>query len=212
MELLGNAQDKLVYYDVEFLCATQEIGVDGIVANAWSVVREYNAGSGTRRWVFFSKPFTIFLAFGSAEFVNKYFRAELSNIQFLSLTKCVKVLDWVKDISCCECCDWGMVKKEKTRTEAADGISGVYKRMCRVMKIIWNLQALDLVLMITNIGLQTNETVTNLEILQQGFNRGFFLVNGFKWFFRLRCLYIMRPLRPWMVGYIGRVMLGLDIW
>lgn len=214
--LLENAQENLFaitvsFFTLVFLCATQDIAVDGWALTLLTPEALSYASTaqtvGLNTGYFMS--FTVFLAFNSPEFANKYFRSVPSDVPFLTLSQYLIAWGWIYLVATVVL---GLLKKEERTRSDSGGILAVYKSMYNVLKLN-NIQILIMVHLVAKIGFQANEAVTNLKLLEKGFSKEdlaltvlidfpFEIIFGY---YAAKWSTGTRPLKPWMLGYIGRL-------
>lgn len=156
------------WFFLVFMCATQDIAVDGWALTLISPSNLSYASTaqtvGLTAGQFMS--FTVFLAFNSPEFANKWFRAIPSTEGVMTLSGYLTFWGWAYLIVTI---GLALLKKEeKTRNE--DGIWDVYKIMWKVLKLK-NIQTIIVIHLIGKIGFQANDAVTNLKLLDKGFSQ-----------------------------------------
>ncbi|CAN6653684.1 hypothetical protein TRVA0_026S01948 [Trichomonascus vanleenenianus] len=201
------------FFLLVFLCATQDIAVDGWALTLLSQQSLSYASTaqtiGLNTGYFLS--FTVFLAFNSHEFANKYFRESPSEIPLLSLSQYLTF--------------WGLMYlivtifvglfKHEERTKHDEGTSGimhVYRSMYRVLKL-HNIQMLIAVHLVSKFAFQANEAVTNLKLVEKGFSKEdmaltvlidfpFEIIFGY---YSAKWSTGDSPLRPWMLAFLGRL-------
>lgn len=168
--LLENAQENLFtitvsFFTLVFLCATQDIAVDGWALTLLSQEALSYASTaqtvGLNTGYFMS--FTVFLAFNSHEFANKYFRSVPSDIPLITLSEYLVAWGWIYLIATILV---GIFKKEERTRSDSGGIMDVYRSMYNVLKL-YNIQILITVHLVAKIGFQANEAVTNLKLLEK---------------------------------------------
>jgi hypothetical protein len=111
--------------------------------------------------------YTVFLAFSSADFANKYFRAPGAeqSVGLLTLNSYLTFWGWAY-----LAVTLGLaVLKKEDRTREKDGIWDVYKTMGGILKLK-NIQIFIIIHLIAKIGFQANDAVTNLKLLDKGFS------------------------------------------
>ncbi|KAF9889883.1 hypothetical protein FE257_006973 [Aspergillus nanangensis] len=149
-------------------CATQDIAVDGWAITLMSPPNISYASTaqtvGLTAGHFLS--YTVFLAFNSADFANRYFRATPAEGGLLSLGTYLSFWGWAYLIvtTCLA------VMKKEDHTLERDSILDVYKSMWNVLKLK-NIQTIILVHLIAKIGFQANDGVTSLKLLDKGFGQ-----------------------------------------
>lgn len=214
--LLENAQENLFtitvsFFTLVFLCATQDIAVDGWALTLLSQEALSYASTaqtvGLNTGYFMS--FTVFLAFNSHEFANKYFRSVPSDIPLITLSEYLVAWGWIYLIATILV---GIFKKEERTRSDSGGIMDVYRSMYNVLKL-YNIQILITVHLVAKIGFQANEAVTNLKLLEKGFSKEdlaltvlidfpFEIIFGY---YAAKWSTGSTPLQPWMLAYLGRI-------
>lgn len=183
-----------------FLCATQDIAVDGWALTILSKQSLSYASTaqtvGINMGYFLS--FTIFLSLNSSDFANKYFRStpreygllslggymRLSGFIYVALT--IYVILWTKERPLEEVLpqlESSYAKKDdepKVLVEYGDGdtigsenstgIAYVYRLFGKVLKL-QSVQSLAIIHLTSKLAFQCNEAATNLKLLEQGFKR-----------------------------------------
>lgn len=151
-----------------FLCATQDIAVDGWAISLLSAGNVAYASTaqtvGLTAGQFLS--YTVFLAFNSADFANKWFRDTPRNEGLLGLGGYLKFWGWMYLIITV---GLAVFKKEE-RNRDKEGIMSVYRTMWGVLKLK-NIQTLIIVHLIAKIGFIANDAVTNLKLLDKKFGQ-----------------------------------------
>ncbi|KAF2007604.1 hypothetical protein P154DRAFT_420211 [Amniculicola lignicola CBS 123094] len=158
------------WFALVFLCATQDIAVDGW---ALTLLSEENlAYASTAQTVGLTggqfMSYTVFLAFNSAEFANKWFRgaANQGTTGLLTLDSYLTFWGWAYLVV-----TLGLaVMKKEERTRNTDGIAEVYKTMWGILKLK-NIQSFIVIHLIAKIGFQANDAVTSLKLLEKGFSQ-----------------------------------------
>ncbi|KAK1144765.1 hypothetical protein N8T08_004776 [Aspergillus melleus] len=151
-----------------FFCATQDIAVDGWAITLMSPPNISYASTaqtvGLTAGHFLS--YTVFLAFNSKEFANRWFRTIPADEGLLSLGSYLTFWGWAYlVVTLC----LAMMKKED-KTQDRDSIMDVYRSMWNVLKLK-NIQTIILVHLIAKIGFQANDGVTSLKLLDKGFGQ-----------------------------------------
>lgn len=156
------------WFFLVLMCATQDIAVDGWALTLLTPGNVSYASTaqtvGLTAGQFLS--YTVFLAFNSADFANKYFRAVPIDEGLMSLGGYLTF--W----------GWGYIAvtvglalfKREERAHNEDGVWDVYKIMWGVLKLK-NVQTIIIVHLIAKIGFQANDGVTNLKLLDKGFGK-----------------------------------------
>lgn len=217
------------FFFLILLCATQDIAVDGwaltiLSKNALSYASTAQT-IGLNTGYFIS--FTIFLAFNSKDFVNKYFRSVpldrgfvtlgeymiFSGFLYLMITVFIAIFipenplnTQLNDNS-----EGDVIKYNLEEPESDDSIGTVYSKMFKVFKLK-NVQTFIVLHLVSKIAFQANEAATNLKLLDKGFSREdlaitvlidfpFEIIFGY---YAARWSNTNKPLRPWLYGYLGR--------
>ncbi|KAB8070754.1 acetyl-coenzyme A transporter 1-domain-containing protein [Aspergillus leporis] len=193
-----------------FFCATQDIAVDGWAITLMSPPNISYASTaqtvGLTAGHFLS--YTVFLAFNSQDFANRWFRSSPGEGGLLSLGTYLTFWGWAYLIvtTCLA------VMKKEDKTHERDSISDVYKSMWRVLKLK-NVQTIILVHLIAKIGFQANDGVTSLKLLDKGFGQdNMALVVLIDFPFEIGLGYYAgkwsteyTPMRLWCWAFIGRL-------
>ncbi|KAG0154013.1 hypothetical protein PDIDSM_1392 [Penicillium digitatum] len=149
-------------------CATQDIAVDGWAITLMSPPNISYASTaqtvGLTAGQFLS--YTVFLAFNSKDFANRWFRTIPGEGGLLSLGTYLNFWGWAYLIVTC---GLAFLKKEE-RTKERDSIMDVYKSMWSVLKLK-NIQTIILIHLVAKIGFQANDGVTSLKLLDKGFGQ-----------------------------------------
>ncbi len=156
------------WFFLVFMCATQDIAVDGWALTLISPSNLSYASTaqtvGLTAGQFMS--YTVFLAFNSPDFANKWFRAIPSTEGVMTLGGYLTFWGWAYLVV-----TMGLaVLKKEERTKNEDGIWDVYKVMWGVLKLK-NIQTIIVIHLIAKIGFQANDAVTNLKLLDKGFSQ-----------------------------------------
>jgi MFS transporter, PAT family, solute carrier family 33 (acetyl-CoA transportor), member 1 len=156
------------WFFLVLMCATQDIAVDGWALTLLTPGNVSYASTaqtvGLTAGQFLS--YTVFLAFNSADFANKYFRAVPSEEGLMTLGGYLTFWGWAYIAVTIGLAF--MKREEKTRNE--DGVWDVYKIMWGVLKLK-NVQTIIIIHLIAKIGFQANDAVTNLKLLDKGFGK-----------------------------------------
>lgn len=190
---------SISFFFLILMCATQDIAVDGwaltiLSKNALSYASTAQTiGLNTGYFV----SFTIFLAFNSKDFMNKYFRSVPQNRGFVTLGEYmifsgllylaitifislfvpenppnIKIdLDNI-EMNSMSNTEYNVNKIEFNITddEEDDSIKSVYYKMFNVLKLP-NIQLFIALHLVCKIAFQANEGATNLKLLDKGFSR-----------------------------------------
>lgn len=156
------------WFFLVLMCATQDIAVDGWALTLLTPGNVSYASTaqtvGLTAGQFLS--YTVFLAFNSADFANKYFRSVPIDEGLMSLGGYLKFWGWAY---IAVTIGLGLLKREE-KAHNEDGIWDVYKIMWGVLKLK-NIQTIIAVHLIAKIGFQANDGVTNLKLLDKGFGK-----------------------------------------
>jgi MFS transporter, PAT family, solute carrier family 33 (acetyl-CoA transportor), member 1 len=154
------------WFFLVFMCATQDIAVDGWALTLLSPGNISYASTaqtvGLTAGQFLS--YTVFLAFNSKDFANRYFRSTPLDHGLVSLGGYLTLAGWAYIVVTI---GLALLKREE-RTRNEDGIWDVYKIMWGVLKLK-NIQTIIIVHLIAKIGFVANDAVTNLKLLDKGF-------------------------------------------
>ncbi|KAL1870343.1 hypothetical protein Plec18167_007477 [Paecilomyces lecythidis] len=198
------------WFFLVFLCATQDIAVDGWAITLLSPPNISYASTaqtvGLTAGHFLS--YTVFLAFNSKDFANRYFRAEPQDTGLLSLGSYLTFWGWTYLIVTV---GLAILKKED-KTKDRDGIVEVYKSMWSVLKLK-NIQSIIVIHLIAKIGFQANDAVTSLKLLEKGFGQdNMALVVLIDFPFEIGLGYYAgkwsteyTPMRLWCWAFVGRL-------
>ncbi|KAL8694243.1 MAG: hypothetical protein Q9218_001069 [Villophora microphyllina] len=156
------------WFFLVFLCATQDIAVDGWALTLLSLPNLSYASTaqtvGLTAGHFLS--YTVFLAFNSPDFANRWFRSTPSEVGVMTLGGYLTFWGWSYLIVTL---GLAMLKREdKTREKSS--IMEVYRSMIGILKLK-NIQSIIIVHLIAKIGFQANDGVTNLKLLDKGFSQ-----------------------------------------
>lgn len=198
------------WFILVFFCATQDIAVDGWAISLMSPPNISYASTaqtvGLTAGHFLS--YTVFLAFNSPDFANRWFRTIESPEGMLSLGGYLTFWGWTYlVVTLC----LAMLKKEE-RTKERDSILDVYKSMWSVLKLK-NIQTIILIHLIAKIGFQANDGVTSLKLLEKGFGQdNMALVVLIDFPFEIMLGYYAgkwsteyTPMRLWGWAFVGRL-------
>lgn len=156
------------WFALVFMCATQDIAVDGWALTLLSQDNLSYASTaqtvGLTAGQFLS--YTVFLAFNSPDFANKYFRSTPQDVGILTMNSYLTFWGW---FYLAVTLGLALLKKEE-RTKEKEGIWDVYKIMGGIMKLR-NIQTFIVIHLIAKIGFQANDAVTNLKLLDKGFSQ-----------------------------------------
>jgi hypothetical protein len=156
------------WFGLVFMCATQDIAVDGWALTLLSPENISYASTaqtvGLTAGQFLSS--TIFLAFNSKEFANKWFRSTPLDTGLVSLGGALSAAGWLYLIVTV---GLAIAKKEEL-TKSDEGVWDVYKVMFGILKLR-HVQTLIIVHLIAKIGFQANDGATMMKLLDKGFGQ-----------------------------------------
>lgn len=156
------------WFFLVLMCATQDIAVDGWALTLLTPGNISYASTaqtvGLTGGHFMS--YTVFLAFNSPDFANKWFRKTPLDEGLMTLGGYLAFWGWAYLIVTVGLT--ALKREEKTKNE--DGIWDVYKVMWKVLKLK-NIQLIIIIHLIAKIGFQANDGVTNLKLIDKGFSQ-----------------------------------------
>jgi hypothetical protein len=152
--------------------------------------------------------YTVFLAFNSPDFANKWFRKTPLDEGVMTLGGYLTFWGWAYIIVTL---GLALLKKEE-KTKNEDGIWDVYKVMWGVLKLK-NIQTIIIIHLIAKIGFQANDGVTNLKLIDKGFSQEDLALTVLIDFpFEIALGYYAgkwstdyTPMRLWCWGFVGRL-------
>jgi hypothetical protein len=198
------------WFFLVLMCATQDIAVDGWALTLLTPGNVSYASTaqtvGLTAGQFLS--YTVFLAFHSKDFANRWFRTEPLDHGLMSLGGYLTFAGWAYILVTIGLA----VLKREERTKNEDGIWDVYKIMWGVLKLK-NIQTIILVHLIAKIGFQANDGVTGLKLLDKGFgteNMALTVLIDFPFeiglgYYAGKWSQEYTPMRLWCWGFIGRL-------
>ncbi|KAM7186587.1 Acetyl-coenzyme A transporter 1 domain containing protein [Rhypophila sp. PSN 637] len=199
------------WFFLVLMCATQDIAVDGWALTLLTPGNVSYASTaqtvGLTAGQFLS--YTVFLAFHSKDFANKWFRAEPLEHGLMSLGGYLTFWGWAYIAVTIGL--FLFKKEEKTKNE--DGIWDVYQIMWGVLKLK-NIQTIIIVHLIAKIGFQANDGVTNLKLLDKGFgteNMALTVLIDFPFeiglgYYAGKWSQEYTPMRLWCWAFMGRLL------
>jgi MFS transporter, PAT family, solute carrier family 33 (acetyl-CoA transportor), member 1 len=199
------------WFFLVFMCATQDIAVDGWALTLLTPGNISYASTaqtvGLTAGQFMS--YTVFLAFNSPDFANKYFRKVPLDEGVMTLGGYLTFWGWTYIIVTV---GLGLLKREE-KTKNEDGIWDVYKVMWGVLKLK-NIQTIIIIHLIAKIGFQANDGVTNLKLIDKGFSQEDLALTVLIDFpFEIGLGYYAgkwsttyTPMRLWCWGFVGRLL------
>ncbi|KAG9240728.1 acetyl-coenzyme A transporter 1-domain-containing protein [Calycina marina] len=199
------------WFFLVFTCATQDIAVDGWALTLLTPGNISYASTaqtvGLTAGQFMS--YTVFLAFESPDFANKWFRSSPLDYGVMTLGGYLTWWGWAYVAVTLGLA--ALKREEKTKNE--DGIWDVYKVMWGVLKLK-NIQTIIIIHLIAKIGFQANDAVTNLKLIDKGFSQEDLALTVLIDFpFEIGLGYYAgkwsttyTPMRLWCWGFVGRLM------
>ena len=156
------------WFFLVFLCATQDIAVDGWALTLLSPQNLSYASTaqtvGLTGGHFLS--YTVFLAFNSPDFANRWFRSTPSTEGVMTLGGYLTFWGWGYLLV-----TLGLaILKKEDKTKERDGILEVYRSMLGILRLR-NIQSIIIIHLIAKIGFQANDAVTNLKLIDKGFSQ-----------------------------------------
>jgi PAT family acetyl-CoA transporter-like MFS transporter 1 len=175
--------------------------------------------------------YTVFLAFNYPDFANRYFRKTPLDVGVFTLGGYLTFWGWAYLIV-----TLGLaVMKREERTNNRDGIVSVYKTMWKVLKLrrmyysplpspqskntylfpppYIDVQSFVIIHLISKIGFQANDAVTNLKLIEKGFSQedlaltvliDFPFEIGLGYYAGKWCSHFP-PIQLWLWAFIGRL-------
>lgn len=229
----------LCFFTLIFLCATQDIAVDGWALTCLSPESLSFASTaqtiGMNCGYFLS--FTVFLALSSPDFANKYLRAIPKPEGLFDLGAYLTFWGWMyitvtgvmlfipEEPTHLRKRNFDMYSDSVYKNEGSHNrptsqyarywkeLKSVYASMIEVLKLP-NIHTLVVILLLAKLGFQVNEAATNLKLLEKGLSKEdlsitvlidfpFEMIFGF---YAGRWSSGKTPLRPWLLGFAGRLL------
>lgn len=204
-------QLAFLFTTLVFLCATQDIAVDGWALELLTDENKTYASTaqsvGLNTGYFLS--FTIFLAFNSPEFCNTYIYSMPQEIGVLSLGNYLQF--WGFMFLICNLWLYNFTKEVPSKENPED-ISQVYNTIFRIVSLP-QMRNFIFILMICKIGFMASDSVGALKLLESGFKKEHLALTALIDFpFQLIFGYFAakwsngdQPLMPWIYGLYGRI-------
>ncbi|KAF2397544.1 acetyl-coenzyme A transporter 1 [Trichodelitschia bisporula] len=198
------------WFALVFMCATQDIAVDGWALTLLSHENLSYASTaqtvGLTAGQFLSS--TVFLAFNSKDFANKWFRSVPGDTGLVTLSGALATAGWLYLIVTV---GLALLKREEL-TKNDDGVWDVYKIMVGILKLK-NVQTLIVVHLIAKIGFQANDGATTLKLLDKGLGQDNLALTVLIDFpFEIGLGYYVgkwssyySPMQLWSWGFMGRL-------
>ena len=156
------------WFFLVFLCATQDIAVDGWALTLISPANLSYASTaqtvGLTAGQFLS--YTVFLAFNAPDFADRFLRSHPTGEKVMTLSGYLGFWGWAY---LAVTLGLALLKREE-KTKEKDGILDVYKSMWGILKLK-HIQSIIIIHLIAKIGFQANEAVTNLKLIDKGFSQ-----------------------------------------
>lgn len=226
------------FFLLVFLCATQDIAVDGWALTC--LLPESLSFASTAQTIGMNcgyfLSFTVFLALSSPEFANKYLRSTPLDAGLFSLGLYLKFWGWIyilvtgvllfvpedpphlrelnmKKLS------HDLYKHEDHHNKTLrylHELKAVYRSMMQVLRLP-NVQTFVVILLVAKLGFQVNESATNLKLLEKGLSKedlSITVLIDFPFeiifgYYAGRWSSGKGPLKPWLFGFAGRLVAAL---
>lgn len=201
------------FFFLVLLCATQDIAVDGWALTLLSEENLSYASTaqtvGLNTGYFMS--FTVFLAFQSPEFANTYLRSATnqSDVGFVTLAGYMSTCGWaVLAVTAFLI----FVKNEARETNVTESVMEVYHSIWAVLQLP-QIRTFMVIHLIAKIGFVTNDSVTNLKLLEKGLKKEDlslavlidFPLEILFGYYAAKWSTGSKPLRPWLLAFQGRL-------
>ncbi|KAJ1960330.1 hypothetical protein H4R35_007555, partial [Dimargaris xerosporica] len=200
------------FFTLVLLSATQDIAVDGWALTLLSKENMSYASTcqtiGLNTGYFLS--FTVFLAFNSAEFSNKYLRAVPSDVGVLPISQYLAfwgVMYYLVTL-------WLLLfKTEGSATDNDMGIGDTYRTIWNICRLP-HMATFIIVMLTCKVGFIANEAVTGLKLLEKGVGKEdlalavlvdfpFQIIFGY---YAAQWSRGKNPMRPWLYAFYGRLL------
>ncbi|CAG8561662.1 2804_t:CDS:10 [Ambispora leptoticha] len=207
----------LIFFLLIFFSATQDIAVDGWALTLLSKNNLSYASTaqtiGLNTGYFLS--FTVFLAFNSAEFSNKYFRDVPSEYGILSMRTYLNFWSFMY-FAITAYLIFGKSEENVQSREDEMDIKTTYQTIWNICKMP-HMRKFILVLLLSKIGFIANEAVTALKLLEKGFSKEdlalsvmvdfpFQIIFGY---YAAKWSSGPEPLKPWLYAFYGRLLFAV---
>ena len=202
------------WFTLVFLCATQDIAVDGWAITLISTPNLSYASTaqtvGLTAGHFLS--YTVFLAMETPNFANRWFRTEPLDRGVWTLGGYLTFWGWAYLFVTI---GLALLKRED-KTNERDSITDVYRSMYGILKLK-NIQSIIIIHLIAKIGFQANDGVTNLKLLDKGFSHedmALTVLIDFPFeiglgYYAGRWSTTYPPIRVWSYAFVGRLIAAL---
>ncbi|KAF9183425.1 hypothetical protein BGZ51_004043 [Haplosporangium sp. Z 767] len=203
----------VVFFVLIFFSATQDIAVDGWALTLLSKDKVSYASTaqtiGLNSGYFLS--FTVFLAFNSPAFSNKYFRTEPQDVGLVPLGGYLKFWSMMYFAITL----WLVFLKKEERSHMDENeidIKYVYKIILRIIRLP-HMKSFMIVLLTAKIGFIANGAVTALKLLEKGFSKEDlalavlidFPLQIIFGYYAVRWSSGPRPLKPWLWAFCAHL-------
>ncbi len=156
--------------------------------------------------------YTVFMAFNSADFANRWFRAAPQAQGLITLGGYLTFWGWVYLLVTVGLA----VLKREEKTKVRDGIVDVYRVMWGILQLE-NVQTFIVLHLISKIGFQANDAATNLKLLDKGFSQedlSLTVLIDFPFeiglgYYAGKWSYQYPPMHLWCWAFIGRLLAAL---
>ncbi|KIW50022.1 hypothetical protein PV05_11646 [Exophiala xenobiotica] len=194
-----------------FLCATQDIAVDGWAISLLSMQNISYASTaqtvGLTAGSFLSH--TVFLALQAPDFANAWFRTVPQDYGLFTLGGYMAFWGWIYLFVTLGIA----ILKREDKTNDREGIADVYRSMLAVLRLP-NIITILIIHLVGKLGFVTNDAVTNLKLLDKGFGQAnMALVVLIDFPFELGLGYYAgkwsteyTPLKLWCWAYVARLL------
>lgn len=202
-----------LFFTLILFAATQDIAVDGWALTLLSDENLSYASTaqtvGLNTGYFLS--FTVFLAFNSVEFCNKYLRSVPLDYPVLSLNAYLRI----SALSFLVVTAWLLFfkREDPEKSGKADmDLRSVYDTMMQICRLK-HVQTFIIIHLVAKIGFQANDAVTGLKLVEKGFGKEDLALTVLIDFpFQIILGYLAarwskgdNALRPWLIGYVARL-------
>ncbi|KAJ1922987.1 hypothetical protein IWQ60_006161 [Tieghemiomyces parasiticus] len=206
----------LIFLSLVLLSATQDIAVDGWALTLLSKENMSYASScqtiGLNTGFFMS--FTVFLAFNSVEFSNRYLRSVPGDVGVLPLGDYL----WFWAIMYFLVTLYLVLFKAEQRTDPAEamGVAETYQTIWSIIRLP-HMRHFIAIMLVAKLGFIANESVTALKLLEKGFGKEdlaltvlidfpFQIIFGY---YAAKWSTGDNPMRPWTYAFVARLVLAV---
>ncbi|CAG8434599.1 6984_t:CDS:10 [Ambispora gerdemannii] len=207
----------IIFFSLIFFSATQDVAVDGWALTLLSKDNLSYASTaqtiGINTGYFLS--FTVFLAFNSEDFSNKYFRSEPSEYGILSLKDYLIFWSFMYFVITAYLIFWQSEENVQSHEDEM-GVKSTYQTIWNICKMP-HMRKFIAVLLVSKIGFIANEAVTALKLLEKGFSKEdlalsvmidfpFQIIFGY---YAAKWSSGPQPLKPWLYAFYGRLLFAV---